>query len=261
MNRLRVVGLLFAAVFGVSLVAACGETVSYTPAAYGEQVQLMPGQQYVGANGQTVVVAQAQNSWVCYFTDSYLEIALLHQAGLCPDAWTPMLMASISQGLAWHYRYAAFYDSPAYYNRYVPASYRTTYVTHVHTFEVQHRSDIDKAETTAKWRGTDGKTHSGQEVKGYIKSGQASFGSGSVRSSAFSSGSVRSGSGNTQPATRATSGTTRSGTGSGGSTTTRPGSSGSSFGSGSRSGSGSSSSFGSGSRSASSTGSFGRGGR
>jgi hypothetical protein len=258
--RLRVVGLAVLAALVWGIAGSCGDApdVSYVPAAYGEQVQLQPGQQYVGANGQTVVVTQPQNSWVCYFTDSYLEIALLHQAGLCPDAWTPMLMASISQGLMWHYRYAAFYDSPAYYNRYVPVSYRNTYVTHVHTFEIQHKGDIDKVESTAKWKGTDGKIHSGQEVKGYIKSGKASFGSGTVRSSAFSSGSVRSGSGSSQPATKVTSGTTRSGSGSDGSTT-RPGSGSTTT----RSGSSSSGSFGSGSRSSSSSssGSLGSGRR
>lgn len=196
-----------AVVFGGSVVASCGgptvvaAPVSFTPAAYGEQVQLAAGQVYYDATGVAHTLVQPQNSFVCYLVDTPFEVALLQQAGLCPNAWLPILMASITQGLRWHQQYAAFYDSPAYSDVYVPRPYRTVYVQHVHTFETTYRTQIDQAESTAKWKGTDGKPHSGQEVKGYIKNNQASFGSGSVRSTAFSSGSVRNS--NAQPAATA----------------------------------------------------------
>jgi hypothetical protein len=185
MRIYRNIGLaLVALVMAVTL--ACGDdaqSVAYSPAAYGEQVQLQPGQQYATAGGQVVTVTSAQNSWVCYFVDSPLEVVALQQAGLCPNAWLPMLMSSFSSGLLWHERYSMYYDGGGYYNRYVPSSYRSTYVQHVTVFENHYHTQIIAQQSSAavKWKGSDGKVQTGATVSKYVSTGKASFGTGNVR--------------------------------------------------------------------------------
>lgn len=236
--------LVIAAIFAVSLAAACDDSVTYQPAAYGQQVALQPGQTYQTATDlgfQTITVSQPQNSWICWLADDYHEAALLMASGACPNTWVPILMASLSQGLLWHQMYAPYYDSYGYYGRYVPSAYRSTYVQHVTVFETRYKTEIVKQSqsSTAKYKGSDGKPASGQAVSQRMASGQAQFGSGQVRSSGFASKTTQQAT--TKSVTAANAARTNSG-----STTTRSGSS-SSFGSGAARSGGGSSSFGGGS--------------
>lgn len=122
----------------------------------------------------------------CYYVNSPLEVQYQVQSGLCQASWLPTLMP-----LAYHARYSAYYDSPAYYNVYVPVESRTTYVTTVRTFETTNKATIDTEAKNATWKGTDGKTYDGAKVQQQQQSGKASFGGGDVRSSGFSGGDVR----------------------------------------------------------------------
>lgn len=234
--------LVVAAIFAASLAAACGDdSVTYQPAAYGQQVALQPGQTYQTATDlgfQTITVAQSQNSWICWLADDYHEAALLMASGACPNTWVPILMASLSQGLLWHQMYAPYYDSYGYYGRYVPSAYRSTYVQHVTVFETRYKTEIVKQSqsSTAKYKGSDGKPATGQAVSQRMVSGQAQFGSGQVRSSGFASKAT------TQAATTAANAARTNS----GSSTTKSGSS-SSYGGGATRSGGGSTSFGGGS--------------
>ena len=66
----------------------------------------------------------------CYYVDDVAEVTSLQAAGMCPVNWMPAPMP-----MAWRNQYAWYYDSPRYYDTYVPASRRTTYVTHVKVYE------------------------------------------------------------------------------------------------------------------------------
>jgi hypothetical protein len=66
----------------------------------------------------------------CYYVSSVAEVAALQARGDCPSNWTPMLMPA-----AWHARYYWYYDTPRYYNTYVPVAYRTTYRTNMQAFQ------------------------------------------------------------------------------------------------------------------------------
>ncbi len=195
MNLKRTLAALVA-FMALAVVGACGwgdQQVSYQPAAYGQQVQLQPGQTYQQATPggfQNVAVQQQQDSWVCWIASDYHEAALLAASGACPNAWVPILMASLSQGLYWHEMYAPYFDSYGYYGRYVPAPYRQTYISNVTVFETHYHTQIVQAETSsaAKWKGSDGKPYTGQTVSKYVQSGKASFGSGNIRSQGYSGG-------------------------------------------------------------------------
>jgi hypothetical protein len=135
----------------VVALTACGgdqAQLAYQPAAYG-----VPGQ--------------------CYYVESPLEVTSLYAHHLCPSTWAPTPMP-----LWWHTRYAGYYDSPSYYGTYVPASSRTIYVQHVHTFESTNAGAIRSASTNGTWKGSDGKTVSGAQVAGDVKSGKAGFSGG-----------------------------------------------------------------------------------
>lgn len=146
-NRL-VTGVLAAAAITAALVTAgCGSTgngqdVTYAPAAY-------------GANGQ------------CYYINSPAEAVALEQAGLCPAGWVPTLMP-----LSWEQEYYAYYDSPAYYNRYVPVRYRTVYIHTESAFGRTYHTAILTQSRTAVYKSSTGST-----VHGY-KAGTVKFGSG-----------------------------------------------------------------------------------
>lgn len=95
----------------LAAVAACGDPgpdVAVVPPPYGE-------------NGR------------CYYADDLDEVTLLRDAGRCPVNWVAYPMPD-----PWRAQYAWWYDSPSYYDVYVPAARRTTYVTHVKVFESSH---------------------------------------------------------------------------------------------------------------------------
>jgi hypothetical protein len=210
-------------VLGGAALTACGnnqgyvEDVAYTPPAY-------------GVNGQ------------CYYVNDPLEVVAMQNAGLCPRTWHPVIMP-----LWWHSMYAPYYDSYGYYGRF-PSSYQRSYVTVVHKWESQHKSDMNRFGGQAKWKGSNGKTFSGSVVQKELKSGKASFGGGNMRSKGFGNtlvkkNSVNSNSGNSNSGNSWNK--SRSGSDRG-------------FGNGNRSRS--NNSFGSGSRSRSGGGSFSGGG-
>src|SRR5262249_37962192 len=114
MTKFRNVLAAAAVMFALVASACGGPDLSYQPDAYGQQVQLQPGQTYQQATAtgfNTVVVQQPQNSWICWIASDSHEAALLIASGACPNSWVPILMASMNQGLLWHQTYAAYYDS------------------------------------------------------------------------------------------------------------------------------------------------------
>lgn len=131
-----------------------------------------------GGGGQLAYapVAYGQNNQ-CYYLDDPAEAISLQQAGFCGPTgnyWVPTLMP-----LFWHTMYYPYYSSPAYYGTYVVASHRTVYVSTQKTFETQHSSEIKTASAKAKYKGSDGKTYTGNKVKkGSFSNGKKGFGSG-----------------------------------------------------------------------------------
>lgn len=182
---------------------ACGSagTVSYAPAAYG---------QTVGGVFQ------------CYWVDYPQEATALINAGLCPPGAVPVHMPA-----SWLNEYFLYYDSSSYYGTFVPATYRTRYVSTETTYYHVHQVTIVSAEKTARYKGSNGKIVTGSK----LKTGKTTFGSGSSSTTRRSGGSLRVGgtsktggsSGkNTGSTTRRTSSGSGSGSGSG-STTRRSG--------------------------------------
>lgn len=140
MKRLLAIG---AALIGFAALAGCaGTPVTYAPAAYG-----VPGQ--------------------CYYVQNPAEAVALEAAGLCPSTWVPTLMP-----LAWHQMYYGYYDSPVYYDRYVPASSRTAYVSRQRTFGTAYKTKITALSRTATYKGSNGSTVKGAKVA------RTQFGSG-----------------------------------------------------------------------------------
>jgi hypothetical protein len=135
-------------ILSATLLAACdmADDVSYAPVAYGE-------------NGH------------CYYVTDPAEVVDLQQAGLCPRAWTPVIMP-----IAWHAMYYSYYDSPSYYDRYVPSARRTYYKTTVITkSETTYKTEITQDSSKAKYKGSDGKQYTSTQVK------SKGFSSGSAR--------------------------------------------------------------------------------
>src|SRR5207302_3404680 len=84
--------------------------------------------------------------------------------------------------LAWHAMYYMYYDSPSYYDHYIPVARRTYYrTTVVHRFETEHKTEITRYSTSGRWKGSDGKAYSGRTVTTRVKSGKSGFTSGSAR--------------------------------------------------------------------------------
>lgn len=167
-------------------VAGCGSgavPLTYAPDAYG-----VPGH--------------------CYYVNSAAEAIALQAAGLCPRSWAPTLMPP-----AWEEEYYSYYDSPAYYDTYVPARARAVYVTRETSFGRANRTAITTRSKTATYRTSAGKT-----VKGTQVTGKAKFGSGK----SFSSSGQKYGGGSLRPGSTG-SGSSKSG--SGGSISSKPGSS------------------------------------
>lgn len=150
-------------VAAAATVAGCGLSsapLTYAPAAYGV-------------------------SGSCYYVNSPAEAIALEAAGLCPQSWAPTLMPVV-----WEDEYYSYYDSPAYYDTYVPAKVRTVYVRTETTFGKTNRTAITTRSKLATYKSSTGKTVKGTQVtsktqfgsgKSFGKSGQK-YGGGSLRS-------------------------------------------------------------------------------
>jgi len=159
--------ILIAGLFAVLLaLSGCSKPkpVAYAPAAYGMQVG---------------------GVFQCYYVDSPAEVQTLIARGLCPPGSVPTKMPE-----SWLNEYFAYYDSPAYYNTYVPVAYRSHYVGTYHTYYTQHASVIAAAAKSATWMGSDGKTVSGSKVD----TAKMKFSTGSGSNSTMGGGSLRGGS-------------------------------------------------------------------
>jgi uncharacterized membrane protein YgcG len=170
----RVAVLMAGAVFAGTL-AACGSSddsaaATYTPAAYWQSVN---------------------NVRECYYVQDAQEAYNLMAAGLCPVGSIPTPMA-----LSWEEAYWDYYSSPAYYNTYVPVSYRTRYrsVTVVH-FSTTYRTQIKTASAKAVYKSSAGGTVTGSKVN------TKQFGSGSRSTTSYGGGS-RGGSGSGSSSSR-----------------------------------------------------------
>ncbi len=160
--RIRNLAAVLATAAAVSTsAAACSSTPDavYAPAAYG-----VPG--------------------YCYYVNSPAEAVALIAAGLCPSSWVPALAP-----LSWQETYWDYYDSPAYYDTYVPVSYRTVYVQRETAFGRTYRPQISARSKTATYRSSNGGTVKGSA----LPTGKSRFGSGSAGTS-HGGGSLRSGS-------------------------------------------------------------------
>lgn len=153
-----------------AIFSACDE-ISYAPSAYGEHNR-------------------------CYYAYDPMEVRYLQDAGLCPRTW-----AAYPMPVYWHATYYMYYDSPSYYDHYIPVSRRTYYrTTVIRKFETEHRTEIKRYESRGKWQGSDGKGYDGKTVTTQVKSGKSGFSSGSARQPATK----------TQSKTTATQSTTKS---------------------------------------------------
>jgi len=159
------------------IVTGCGSSqpVTYAPAAYG-----VPGH--------------------CYYVSSPAEAVALEQAGLCPSSWAATPMPA-----TWLEAYYPFYDSPSYYDVYVPARARTVYITRESTFGRSHQSAIRTLASKARYRSSTGGTVTGTQVR----TQKARFGPGT----SFGSTGNRYGGGSARTGT--SSRTSRTGTSSG----------------------------------------------
>jgi hypothetical protein len=158
----RLTASLLAAIVGVTVLAGCGTSGSdsayYTPAAYYQNIG--------GVND-------------CYYVDDAGEVTALIRAGLCPANSIPARMP-----ISWEEEYWAYYSSPAYYDTYMPVSYRSHYTSvTVVSFSRTYSKQIAAAETHAVYKSSTGKTTTGtSKVKFGSSSGTTSktvHGSGS----------------------------------------------------------------------------------
>jgi hypothetical protein len=136
------------------------QNVTYAPAAYGVQV----GTQFR-----------------CYYADDPGEVTALINSGLCPHNSVAYPMP-----LSWEEEYWAYYSSPSYYSVYMPSQYRSHYtsVTVVH-FSSTYKTQITSAESSAKYKGSNGSLVTGTS--------KVKFGSGNGVSAGHGGGSGRSG--------------------------------------------------------------------
>jgi hypothetical protein len=118
---------------------------------------------HVVAVPQTNAVAYAPpylgENGMCYYVDSPGEVANLIAGGLCQPGWRPVVMP-----LDWHYRYADYIASPAYYNVYALPGDRGGWGRQwgtQSTFYTTNITIIHAKEKTATYKGSDGKTVTG----------------------------------------------------------------------------------------------------
>jgi hypothetical protein len=186
----RLLIALLAAIVGALTLAGCdsssGQDPTYTPAAYYQTIS--------GVND-------------CYYVDDSAEVTALISAGLCP-----VHSVAVLAPLSWQEEYFSYYSSPAYYDTYMPVSYRSHYTSvTIISFRKTYSKQISVASSKAVYKSSAGGTVSGSKVN------TKQFGGGTRSATTYGGGS-RNG------------GTSKSGTYSG---------SKSGYGSGSRSGGGS----------------------
>lgn len=207
--RLSAKLLLVMALLTGGLTACSSHPVAYAPVAYGQNSQ-------------------------CYYLDDPQEAISLQQAGLCGpqgNYWVPTLMP-----LLWHEMYYPYYSSSAYYGTYVVASHRTVFISHQTTFSHTYASEIKTQSAKAKYKGSNGKTYTGNKIKkGSFSNGVKGFGGGKKCSMGpITGGSINAGLTGGAPATKGSTGGSRGGSYGGGSKSYGGGSKGSTS-SGSRS--------------------------
>lgn len=161
----RITALIAGLFIAVAALAGCSHStpVSYAPAAYGVQVG---------------------GTYECYYVNYPDEVQTLIAHGCCP-------VGSVATRApeSWLDEYFLYYDSPAYYNVYVPGAYRTTYISTYHTYYVQHTTVINTASRNATWKGSNGKTVSGSQVN----TAKMKFSTGSGSTGNVGGGSLRAG--------------------------------------------------------------------
>lgn len=136
-----------------SWVSGDDSDVSYAPAAYYQVVN---------------------NVYECYYITSPAEAEALKAAGLCPPGALDVPMPQ-----AWEATYWSYWSSPAYYNTYIPASYRSNY-THVTIVSLNRSTSFTRMSTSlssrATYRGTNGSTVTGVRLssRSYSSTGSQS---------------------------------------------------------------------------------------
>jgi hypothetical protein len=136
--RRRIGPLVLAVLVAVAAVlAGCArrprpvQTVTYSPTAYGE-----------------VLDGQGR----CYYLDDPFETRQLISSGMCDPSWVAYPMPGY-----WHNRYAAFYASPFYVNRFVVVEHRQTFSRAQGTYVTDHASEIKAEAKQAKMVGSNGR--------------------------------------------------------------------------------------------------------
>lgn len=150
----------------LATLAACGTThrhvvVTSQPAAYSMNAY--------GQNGQ------------CYYIDDPAEATALIAAGLCQPSWRPYPMP-----LSWHEEYLDYYNSPAYYNTYVPVSYRSGWANQWgpnSSWYRQNKTTIIVVQKNAVYKDPSGKPIAATA----IPSSKMSFGAGVTAKPSFGS--------------------------------------------------------------------------
>lgn len=191
----RIAALIAGLFIAVAALAGCSHpaAVSYAPAAYGQQIG---------------------GVYECYYVSNPAEVLTLVANGLCPAG-------SVATRMPESYldEYFSYYDSPVYYNTYVPVAYRSGYVGTYHTYYTTHVTVINAASKSATWKGSNGKTVSGAKVN----TAKMKFSTGTGSTGKVGGGSLRAGTtgGSTKSSTGGSSGTVKTGsTGSGKSSST-----------------------------------------
>lgn len=106
----------------------------------------------------------------CYYAYNPAEVNLLMREGLCDPSW-----AAVRAPASWLDEYYYYYDSPLYYDTFVPAQYRTVYIRTYgpsSTFYRTNRSAITRLSSKAIYYSTSG-------AKVTHVTGTSRFGSGS----------------------------------------------------------------------------------
>jgi hypothetical protein len=190
----RVAALIAGLFIAVAALVGCSHSapVSYAPAAYG---------------------VQAGSVYDCYWVYGAAEVDALIAHGYCPVGSVATRMPDSYLNM-----YFSYYDSPSYYDTFVPSPVRTVYVSTYHTYYVQHTAVITTASKSATWKGSNGKTVSGASVN----TAKMKFSTGSGSTSKMGGGSLRGGSfGGSGGGSSGKSPTVKAGTGSGGSSTVK----------------------------------------
>ncbi len=145
---MKTINLRFAAVgLGAALVAGgitgCGssEPEDYQPASYG--------------NGSTDE---------CYYIEDPDEVVSLKDAGLCENDWTPRQVTADDDDNDFFFLYMPYLSSPAYYDRHVPSSKRSTYKTKTAGYTKTYASQIKSAAPKAEYRNSAGTSVKGDKV-------------------------------------------------------------------------------------------------